>query len=84
MPPRLAPPLIAILVSGCMSFLVSGVATYRAIGLAQGFFGIWMGSWAVAWAIAFPTLFLTRPIITRWVMKLVRDSGTGEARPDRR
>ena len=72
-PARLAPALIALLVSAGMSFLVSGVATYRALGLIEGFFGTWMTSWLYAWAIAFPTMLGLRPIVTKFIMGLVRD-----------
>lgn len=70
---RLAPYLIALLVSGGMSFMVSGLATVRATGLIDGFLGIWLTSWLFAWAIAFPALVVLRPIITRMVMRWVRD-----------
>lgn len=71
-PARFAPYVIALFVSAGMSFLVSGLATYRAIGLAEGFLGIWMSSWIFAWCVAFPTLVLLRPIVTRVVMNFVR------------
>lgn len=69
-PARFAPIAISLLLSGCMSFLVSGVATYRAVGLPEGFFGLWMS----AWAVAFPTMFLLRPVVTRLVMSVVRET----------
>lgn len=71
-PPRLAPVLIALVVSGGMSFLVSGLATWRALGIIEGFFGTWMGSWAYAWLVAFPALLVLRPIVTKAVMAMVR------------
>ena len=37
-----------------MTFLVSGVATWRALGAGPGVFWTWMASWIIAWAIAFP------------------------------
>lgn len=71
--PRVAPYIIALLVSGGMSFMVSGLATMRAIGLISGFLGIWMTSWAYAWIVAFPALLVLRPLITRWVTRWIRD-----------
>jgi len=71
-PPRLAPVLIALVVSGGMSFLVSGLATWRALGVVERFFGLWMGSWAYAWLVAFPALVILRPMVTRAVMAMVR------------
>lgn len=72
-PARLAPLLIALIVSGGMSFLVSGLATWRALGPAEGFVGIWMTSWVFAWCVAFPALVVLRPIVTRAVMRFVRE-----------
>ncbi|MEL7462148.1 MAG: DUF2798 domain-containing protein [Pseudomonadota bacterium] len=72
-PKRLAPYVIALLVSGGMSFMVSGLATARATGLVAGFVGTWLTSWLFAWAIAFPALVVLRPIISSWVMRRVRE-----------
>ncbi|MDJ1006687.1 MAG: DUF2798 domain-containing protein [Paracoccaceae bacterium] len=71
-PARLAPFAIAFLLSGGMSFLVSGMATFLAIGLPSGFLGDWISAWLPAWAVAFPTLLVLRPIVTNFVMSLVR------------
>lgn len=67
-----APYVIAALVSGGMSLAVSGFATWRALGLVDGFAGIWMTTWVWAWLIAFPALVFLRPIVTRFVMARVR------------
>ena len=71
-PPRLAPLVIAFFVSGAMSFLVSGLATWRALGMIPGFAGTWMVSWIFAWAIAFPALVVFRPVVTKVVMRWVK------------
>ncbi|MEM1064669.1 MAG: DUF2798 domain-containing protein [Pseudomonadota bacterium] len=73
LPKRLAPYLLAFLLSGVMSFLVSGISTYRAIGAPDGFFGTWMSAWSLAWAVAFPTLVVFRPVITRLVARVTAD-----------
>lgn len=72
-PARLAPILVAIIVSGGMSFLVSGLATWRAIGLPPGFVETWMTSWVFAWAIAFPALMILRPIVVKFVARWVKE-----------
>ncbi len=73
-PAKLAPALISLIISGLMSLMVSGFATFKALGLVAGFFGIWMSAWFPAWAIAFPALFILRPIVTKLVMDNVRGS----------
>ncbi|HTE79506.1 MAG TPA: DUF2798 domain-containing protein [Reyranella sp.] len=50
-----------------MTFLVSGVATIRAIGLVPGVIGTWMVSWIISWAIAFPTMVVMMPRVRRWL-----------------
>lgn len=72
MPKWAAPYVIGLLLSGVMSFIVSGIATWRALGLIDGFLGTWMGAWSVAWAVAFPTLVIFRPLVTKLVMAFVR------------
>lgn len=72
-PRKLAPIAIALILSGVMSFLVSGIATLRAVGAIEGFLGLWMGAWSIAWAVAFPTLAIFRPLVTKMVMALVRE-----------
>ena len=72
-PRRYAPYVVALLVSGAMSFLVSGIATARAVGVGGGFFGLWMGAWSVAWAVAFPALVVFRPLVEKLVKGFVRD-----------
>jgi len=71
-PSRLAPVLFALILSGVMSFLVTGVATLRTQGLVPDFHAIWLGTWVAAWAVAFPTAFLFAPVARRLVARIVR------------
>lgn len=57
-PKKYAPQLFAFLLSGQMSLLISGVATWRALGWVQDFPNQWLGAWLMAWAIAFPAVLL--------------------------
>ncbi len=72
MPARYAPYLFGFLLSGFMSLIVSGVATWRALGLTEGFFGLWMGAWMSAWPVAFVALLVVRPAVQRIVEAMVR------------
>ena len=71
-PQRFAPVLFGFILSGLMSLLVSGIATWRAVGLPDSFMGLWMAAWINAWLIAFPAVLLMAPITRRLVAKLVR------------
>ena len=70
-PARFAPALFALFLSGMMSFLVSGVATWRAAGLVDGFGGLWISAWIPSWLVAFPTALLAAPLVRKIVAKLV-------------
>ncbi|MEM6441195.1 MAG: DUF2798 domain-containing protein [Pseudomonadota bacterium] len=71
---RLATPVFALLLSCVMSCLVSGVATYRAIGLPPGFWERWLvEAWLPSWAVAFPAAWLFAPLVRRMVEALVRE-----------
>jgi len=70
-PKKFAPMLFGLLLSGMMSLLVSGISTWRAMGLAPGFAATWAGAWLMAWPIAFPAVLLAAPLARRWVDRLV-------------
>lgn len=70
-PKKYAPLLFGLILSGLMSFLVSGISTLRASGLGPHFMGIWIGAWLTAWAIAFPVVLVLAPITRRFVERLV-------------
>jgi hypothetical protein len=72
MPARYAPILFGFILSALMSFLVSGIATFRNAGLVDGFFNIWVNAWLPAWLIAFPVVLVVAPIARRLVGVLVK------------
>lgn len=71
-PARFAPVAFGFILSGLMSCMVSGIATVRALGVVQGFFGEWMSSWVFSWAIAFPVVLVVAPVTRRMVSVLVK------------
>lgn len=70
---RYAPFLFALLLSGFMSLMVSGISTLRATGPVPGFFGLWISAWLAAWLFAFPAVLLVTPLARRAVERLVRN-----------
>ncbi|HEY9012382.1 MAG TPA: DUF2798 domain-containing protein [Devosia sp.] len=72
MPARYAPILFGFILSALMSFLVSGIATFRNAGLVDGFFSIWTSAWLPSWLIAFPVVLVVAPIARRLVGVLVK------------
>jgi hypothetical protein len=72
MSPRFAPVLFGFILSGFMSFVVSGIATFRNSGLVDSFSGIWIGAWLPSWLIAFPVVLLVAPLARGAVEMLVK------------
>lgn len=60
----------AALLSGFMSFIMSGAITLINLGFVNGFFGIWLHAWLVAYAIAFPTILLVFPFARKLAMNI--------------
>lgn len=77
MHPRFAPALFGFVLSALMSFVVSGVATFRNAGLIDGFFGLWINAWLLSWLIAFPVVLVVAPIARRFVGLLVKAPAKG-------
>ena len=76
MPARFAPVLFGFVLSALMSFLVSGIATFRNAGLVDGFLSLWIGAWLPSWLIAFPVVLVVAPIARRLVGLLVKAPAT--------
>lgn len=70
-PQKLAPALFGLILSGLMSLLVSGIATYRSTGLSADFVATWTGGWLTAWLVAFPVVLVVAPLTRRAVSALV-------------
>jgi len=70
-PKKFAPALFAVILSGNMSLLVSGISTYYAAGLIHNFAGLWVRSWLMAWGLAFPIVLVVAPLARRLVGLLV-------------
>lgn len=61
----------ALVLSGMMSSIVSGISTLRALGLADGIAAAWMSNWLASWAVAFPAVTILAPVARRLVARLV-------------
>jgi hypothetical protein len=72
-PKKYAPVLFGLILSGLMSLLVSGISTFRALGLGPHFVGMWTSAWLTAWVVAFPVVLVVAPLARQAVAKLVAD-----------
>lgn len=71
LPQNFAPALFGLILSGLMSLLVSGIATYRAAGFGADYFALWTGAWLTAWLVAFPAVLVVAPVARRTAALLV-------------
>jgi hypothetical protein len=55
-----------------MTNVVSGVSTWRAVGLVPEFARLWMSAWGLSWAVAFPVVLVVLPLSRRIVAALVQ------------
>ena len=76
-PARYGPVLFSLLLSGMMSLLVSGVATWRALPTHQAFLASWMGAWLSGWMFAFPAVMVAAPLARKAVARLLSARGGG-------
>lgn len=56
-----------LLLSICMTFVVSAIATLRSVGFTNDFVGLWMSAWGMSWVVAFPALLLILPLVRQLV-----------------
>ncbi|KEO53105.1 DUF2798 domain-containing protein [Thioclava pacifica] len=71
-PARYSHFVFSFFLSGTMSLLVSGIATYRASGLHEGFHLLWVSSWLSSWLLAYPAVLLVAPIARRATAMVTR------------
>lgn len=70
-PARYGPVLFSFILSGVMSLLVSGIATFRALQPHQDVLDMWGGAWLAGWAVAFPAVMLAAPLARKVVALVV-------------
>jgi fructose-specific phosphotransferase system IIC component len=72
LPKRLEPYAFGLLLSGMMSFIVSGISTALAAGVHAGFMLLWLKAWVPSWSIAFPSVLVVAPLVRRILLGIVR------------
>jgi len=60
----------ALLLSGFMSFIMSGAITFINLGIVNHFLTIWIHAWLVSYAIAFPTILIVFPFARKIAMRI--------------
>jgi hypothetical protein len=62
-----------LLLSGMMSFIVSGLSTAIAAGVNRDLPLMWLGAWLPSWAVAFPAVLVVAPLVRRILKRIVVD-----------
>jgi hypothetical protein len=70
LPHSFAHPLFALLLSGFMSCIISGLSTLRTLGMVDGVVGLWAMNWLASWAVAFPIVLFIAPLVRRIVARV--------------
>jgi hypothetical protein len=73
LPKRFAPILTGFLLSGFMTLIISGIATFRNLGLTEDFVSKWMAAYLNGWIISFPTVLVVAPFVRKLVVLLTTD-----------
>ena len=66
--------VLALMMSGAMSFMVTILATYINLGMPHDFVFRWLKAWAVAWPIAAATAYAVMPVAQRATQRIVGQS----------
>ncbi len=74
LPARYTLPVTGFILSGIMTIIISGVATFMALGFSRMALGAWPIAWISSWVIAFPTVLVVLPIVRRLVARIVLPS----------
>lgn len=64
------PALFAMLTTAFASFLVSGLSTWKALGLGPDFPFRWLEAWLTSWPVAAPAMYLAAPPVRRMLARM--------------
>ena len=68
LPSRTIHVMLPLVITFCMTFIVSGISTVKTIGFdSPDLMRLWMKAWGTSWVIAFPTLLIILPFIKKFV-----------------
>lgn len=70
-PKRFEPVVFGLLLSGLMSFIVSGLSTAIAAGVGPHLPAMWLAAWLPSWALAFPAVLVVAPFVRRILRYIV-------------
>lgn len=63
--------VMPLILSLFMTFIVSGIATFKNLGISYNSLYAWFSAWVTSFPIAFPVLLVVLPFVKRIVMLIV-------------
>jgi hypothetical protein len=73
LPKRFAPILTGFFLSGLMTLIISGIATFRNVGMAEDFTAKWSAAYLNGWVISFPAVLVVAPLVRKLVSLLTKN-----------
>lgn len=70
-PSKYANFVMPLILSTFMTLIVSGIATFKHVGINDHTFPSWMSAWMTAFPIAFPALLCILPLVKKIVGRIV-------------
>ncbi len=67
LPPKYVHVVLPFVLSGIMTFIISGISTVNGVGLAPDLLQTWARAWVLSWMVSFPTLLMVLPAVRRIV-----------------
>lgn len=61
-----------LLLSGMMSFIVSGLSIFLTVSDVGELLSAWPQAWLSSWIVAFPAVLIVAPIVRRIIAKIVK------------
>lgn len=76
LPARTVHIVLPLVITFCMTFVVSGVSSIKNLGIHDPtLLSSWMGAWGTSWVIAFPVLLILLPLVRKFVFSFVEAPG---------
>lgn len=73
MPKKLESYAFGFLLSGMMSFIVSGLSILLTLGDFRMLLSAWPQAWLSSWLVAFPAVLIVAPLVRRIIAKIVKE-----------
>ncbi len=71
-PKKFEPYAFGLLLSGMMSFIVSGLSVFLTVGDLTALLSNWPHAWISSWLIAFPAVLVVAPDVRRIIAQIVK------------